>query len=164
MNGVQGLYFIAKTGEKMSEERKLTKKQRDFIFFYLEDGNGTRAAIRAGYPEKTAAQMASKLLHNSENVKEEIKAIQKQRRDALNIDENWSVLQLQDILQKCKEPVPVLEWDEEKHAYVNKGKYQFDSKGALGAIKQINELLGITSGEENKGTGVVIYNDFGGGQ
>lgn len=150
----------------MNEENtlKLTKKQTDFVFYYLEDGNGTRAAIRAGYPEKTAAQMASKLLHKNETVKAFIRETQKQRREALNIDENWSVLQLQDILQKCKEPVPVLEWDSEQHAYVNKGKYQFDSKGALGAVKQINELLGITAGEENKGTGVVIYNDFGGGQ
>ena len=149
----------------MSEENtdiKLTKKQRDFILFYLEDGNGTRAAIRAGYPEKSAAQMASKLLHKNEGIKEMLRIERKLRRDALGIDENWSVLQLKEVLEKCKEPVPVLEWDSEAHAYVNKGVYQFDSKGALGAIKQINELLGIGGGEDATGGNITIINDLGG--
>ncbi len=146
----------------MNEEIKLTKKQKDFITYYLEDGNGTRAAIRAGYPEKSAAQMASKLLHKNESIKAALSEERKLRREALGIDENWSVLQLRDVLEKCKEPVPVLEWDSDEHAYVNKGVYQFDSKGALGAIKQINELLGIGKEDESPSGMLTIINDFGG--
>jgi phage terminase small subunit len=42
--------------------RKLTPKQRAFIAEYLKDFNGTQAAIRAGYSERTARQIANKLL------------------------------------------------------------------------------------------------------
>ncbi|QHT63984.1 terminase small subunit [Paenibacillus lycopersici] len=33
---------------------KLTEKQKQFADFYLETGNATEAAVRAGYSEKTA--------------------------------------------------------------------------------------------------------------
>lgn len=46
----------------MSE--KLTPKQAIFLAEYLVDGNGTRAAIAAGVPEKSAAVTASRWLKN----------------------------------------------------------------------------------------------------
>ncbi len=42
----------------------LTPQQRRFVDEYLVDLNATRAAIRAGYSEKTAVQQASRLLTN----------------------------------------------------------------------------------------------------
>jgi hypothetical protein len=51
----------------MSEDAdngKLTPQQELFIQEYLVDFNGTQAAIRAGYSEKTARQQASRLLTN----------------------------------------------------------------------------------------------------
>ena len=42
----------------------LTSKQERFVAEYLVDLNATRAAIRAGYSEKTAAEQASRLLTN----------------------------------------------------------------------------------------------------
>ena len=43
---------------------KLTAKQQMFVDEYLVDLNATRAAIRAGYSEKTAEFQASRLLKN----------------------------------------------------------------------------------------------------
>lgn len=43
---------------------KLTTKQQLFVDEYLVDLNATRAAIRAGYSEKTAEFQASRLLKN----------------------------------------------------------------------------------------------------
>lgn len=43
---------------------KLTEKQQKFGDEYLIDLNGTQAAIRAGYSEKTAEQQAVRLLRN----------------------------------------------------------------------------------------------------
>ncbi|PJL44737.1 terminase small subunit [Stenotrophomonas maltophilia] len=40
----------------------LTPKQQRFVQEYLQDHNGTQAAIRAGYSEKTAKQQGSRLL------------------------------------------------------------------------------------------------------
>lgn len=43
----------------------MTDKQRMFVATYVTNGyNGTKAAIEAGYPAKTAQVMASKLMHN----------------------------------------------------------------------------------------------------
>lgn len=42
----------------------MTEKQNKFVREYLIDLNGTRAAIRAGYSVKTAAEQASRLLRN----------------------------------------------------------------------------------------------------
>ncbi|WP_329845716.1 terminase small subunit [Stenotrophomonas sepilia] len=40
----------------------LTPKQQRFVQEYLKDQNGTRAAIRTGYSERTAKQQGSRLL------------------------------------------------------------------------------------------------------
>ena len=44
---------------------ELTPKQKRFVDEYLVDLNATQAAIRAGYSEKTAEQMAYKLVQKS---------------------------------------------------------------------------------------------------
>lgn len=49
----------------------MTPKQEKFCVEYLVDLNGTQAAIRAGYSEKTAEATASRLLRNV-NVKKRI--------------------------------------------------------------------------------------------
>lgn len=46
----------------MSEKSKLTDKQRLFCHEYLKDLNGTQAAIRAGYSENSAQEIASENL------------------------------------------------------------------------------------------------------
>ena len=63
-------------------EKALTKKKKAFVEEYLKDYNGTAAAIRAGYAEKSAAQQASRLLrepevlaYRDELVAAEVKAI-----------------------------------------------------------------------------------------
>jgi phage terminase small subunit len=46
----------------MRTKSKLSRKQELFVAEYLVDLNGTRAAIKAGYSEKTATEQASRLL------------------------------------------------------------------------------------------------------
>lgn len=41
---------------------KLTPKQENFCHEYLTDSNGTQAAIRAGYSQKTARSIAEENL------------------------------------------------------------------------------------------------------
>lgn len=43
---------------------ELTEKQKRFVDYYIELGNATQAAIKANYPQKTAANAGSKLLKN----------------------------------------------------------------------------------------------------
>jgi phage terminase small subunit len=48
----------------MDKKDKLTPQQRRFVVEYLKDFNATRAAIAAGYSEKTATSQGSRLLRN----------------------------------------------------------------------------------------------------
>lgn len=51
---------MAKT--TLARAAPLTPKQQRFVQEYLKDQNGTKAAIRTGYSEKTAKQQGSRLL------------------------------------------------------------------------------------------------------
>jgi phage terminase small subunit len=58
----------------------LNEKQQAFCREYIIDFNGTQAAIRAGYSEKTANEQASQLLAKL-NVKQEIDKLIANRRE-----------------------------------------------------------------------------------
>lgn len=51
--------IIKKGGDDVSasNSKRLTLKQKKFADYYIETGNATEAAIRAGYSEKTAKEM-----------------------------------------------------------------------------------------------------------
>jgi len=65
----------------------LSPKQKAFVREYLIDGNGTQAAIRAGYSKKTAQEQSSRLL-SKVIVKEALEAGQErqQKRHDITID------------------------------------------------------------------------------
>ena len=52
------------TERKTKKKRELTPRQKRFVEEYLVDSNGTQAAIRAGYSEKSADVTASQLIAN----------------------------------------------------------------------------------------------------
>ena len=125
-----------------------TDKQKKFCKEYVIDYNGTQAAIRAGYSEKTAKVQASQLLRE-EKILTTIKNLQKEQMQELCLCEEKVIKDLCSILIRCMSAEPVMEWDYEEHDYVKTGEYQFDSKGALKAI----ELLGKHLGMFNKNDG-----------
>ena len=59
----------------------MTEKQKRFCIEYAKSGNGTRAAIAAGYSERSAYAIASENLNNIEvlNYLEELTGIQLER-------------------------------------------------------------------------------------
>ena len=61
-------------------KRKLTEKQKRFIDYYIETGNATEAARRAGYSEKTAAETGYENLRKP-NIKNYIDKRLKQLED-----------------------------------------------------------------------------------
>lgn len=59
---------------------KLTEKQKRFIDYYIETGNATEAARRAGYSEKTAKQIGSENLTKLDFfIKERLKELEDAR-------------------------------------------------------------------------------------
>lgn len=120
----------------------LTDKQKKFCKEYVIDYNGTQAAIRAGYSEKTAKVQACQLLRE-EKILTIIKNLQKEQMQELCLCEEKVIKDLCSILIRCMSAQPVMEWDYEEHDYVKTGEYQFDSKGALKAIELLGKHLGM---------------------
>lgn len=62
------------------KKRKLTEKQKRFIDYYIELGNATEAARRAGYSEKTAKQIGNENLTKLDFfIKERLKEFEDKR-------------------------------------------------------------------------------------
>ena len=72
---------------------KLTPKQMRFVDEWLIDFNGTQAAIRAGYSEKTAAATAARLLRNV-NIQNEISRRQKDLQRRTEVTQERVVMEL----------------------------------------------------------------------
>lgn len=82
----------------MAKRRRLTDQQRLFIREYLCDRNQTRAARRAGYSPHSAAETASRLLHDPHfaHVQEALRqALEDERR-------KWEHLQERIIQERCR--------------------------------------------------------------
>lgn len=74
----------------------LTAKQSRFGFEYCKDYNGTRAAIRAGYSEKSAQETASRLISNP-MVQERIARREEEMACRAEVDANWVFKEWHDI-------------------------------------------------------------------
>ncbi|MBS5080665.1 MAG: terminase small subunit [Clostridiales bacterium] len=126
---------------------KLTEKQLKFADYFLETGNATEAAIKAGYSEKYAGTNTDKLLKNT-NVKEYIEERKKQL-DTERIANQEEVLEYLTAVMRGNE------------------KDQFGLDAALADRTKAAELLGkryrlFTDKVEHSGNveGVVIVNDI----
>lgn len=77
---------------------KMTDKQQRFCDEYLIDLNATQAAIRAGYSEKNARNIASETLAKP-NIKEYIEARMAEKESELIADQNEVLKYLTSVLR-----------------------------------------------------------------
>ncbi len=134
------------------------KKSRHELFCqeYVKDYNGTQAAIRAGYAEKSAKQTASRLLTN-DDLLVRVRELQHEQVERLAVSQDYVVLQLMETYRRCLEATPVLKFDPNTGQTEETGRYQFDSKGALRALELLGKHLGMyndklqVSGQLNTG-------------
>ena len=120
--------------------KKLTARERAFVREYLVDLNGTRAAIRANYSEKSAASQASRLLRKPE-IRAYRDALLQEQFDAIGVTKHSIANEVWKIFKRCTQQTPVEVWDSEKHKYVFAGLWQFDTKGALKALDMLRQML-----------------------
>jgi len=118
--------------------RKLTVKQRKFVDEYLQSGNGTQAAIKAGYAEKGARVAANRLLTN-DNIKPIIQKRQKKAADKADVSLEWVLKQVKNLSENAKKDGDKLKALDMliKH----KGGYEKNNKHSLDIdIDQLNEI------------------------
>lgn len=126
--------------EPLAEEMLATRRREVFCREYMIDLNGKKAAIRAGFSERTATSQASRLLADV-NVLARIRELQEERSAKLSISSDMVLRNLLLIYDRCMQAVPVYEWvDGEKRPT---GEFVFDSKGAVAAMQLIGKHLAM---------------------
>jgi phage terminase small subunit len=78
----------------------LTEMQQRFADAYLIEPNGTKAAIAAGYSEKTAASTAWRLLRNTK-VMAAISKARNERCERTNVDQDRVIFLINDTAERC---------------------------------------------------------------
>ena len=115
----------------------LTPKQSIFVKEYLVDLNGTAAAIRSGYSEKTARQMASQNLAKI-NISQAIQEGFRKRQERLEIDQDWVLERLKGNHDKAAQAVALLD----KHGEPT-GTYTFQGSVVNRSLELIGRHLGM---------------------
>ena len=163
--------FDFSAAQKMSSadiKQYLDDREARFVEEYLNDLNGTQAAIRAGYKagkNNASASVQASRLKNDERIIAYRDALL--REGAGDISRNGIVCSLIEIYRRCMAAVPVMEWDSEAHEWVESGVWRFDAKGATKALEQLAKLLGFEAPGKNDGGGQSIEDvmrEFGGRQ
>jgi len=115
----------------------LNAKQQLFVAAYLVHKNATKAAIDAGYSEKTARTVGPRMLQNvaiQQAVQEKVQSL----TEKLGIGPEYILSSLKEVAERCKQAVQVMEFDHESKQMVPTGEWKFEHHGANKAL----ELLG----------------------
>lgn len=110
----------------MTTEQKLTAKQEAFCREYIIDLNGTQAAIRAGYSENSAKEIASVTLTKA-NIQERLAQLMEERNERVKIDADYVLKRLVqidemdvlDILADNGEVKPISQWPKVWRTYLS---------------------------------------------
>ena len=89
-------------------DKALTPKQQAFIKEYLVDLNATQAAIRAGYSEKTARQIAAEYLAKP-NIKAAVQEAMDERAQRTEITADYVLTTIKETIERCRQIYPVLD-------------------------------------------------------
>jgi phage terminase small subunit len=135
----------------MGKLKRLTPKERKFVCEYLIDLNATQTAIRSGYSEKSAREIASRLL-SKVNIQS---AIQKQREKLEKSSEISATRVLKELaiiaLADMKDYVEILEGGE-----VQLKPFDTMPEGASRAVKSVKEKKKIMANNQGKGDESII--------
>ncbi len=120
----------------------MNDRQRRFVLEYLVDGNGTQAAIRAGYNKRSATSTAVKLLRYA-SIKAAISAKQQQLADLADISATEiirefariALFNVADIFEPSGRMKPIKEWTEDQQRAVASIEISQAKRGRPSIIK-----------------------------
>lgn len=118
----------------------LTAKQKRFVQEWMVDLCGTRAAIRAGYSEKSAANTASRLMKDPA-VQAYRNELLKAKFDELGITRHSLAVEVYEMMQKCKGGTPHMVWNSDTRTYEPDGTWEQNEKGLYKGAELLSRLL-----------------------
>lgn len=121
-------------------EKRLGEKQKRFVREWLVDMNGTRAAVRAGYSEKSAANTASRLMKDPD-VQAYRNELLKAKFDELGITRHSLAVEVYEMMQKCKGGTPHMVWNSDTKTYEPDGTWEQNEKGLYKGAELLSRLL-----------------------
>lgn len=127
--------------------RKLTAKQQRFVDEYLVDLNGTQAAIRAGYSERTARAIANENL-TKPDIAEAVQKALAAREKRTQIDADYVLSTIHETVQRCRQAEPVFDRKGEQVLTETPDgslakAYTFDSKAVLKGCELLGRNLAL---------------------
>lgn len=131
----RAVIFLKEGNMKIEKNKELTTRQQRFCLEYLIDCNATKAAIRAGYSEKTARSIGQENL-TKPDIQAEIQRLKKPIEEKLQISAEWVLKGWKEIFERCMTSIPVL--DSKGNPT---GEYRFDSSGANRALELIAKYI-----------------------
>lgn len=152
-------------GKKTAAElgRDLNPQYRKFVQEWMVDMNATRAAIAAGYSEKSAAQTASRLMRRTD-IRRYRDALMAEAFEDLGVTRHSIASRVWEIYERCMQKKPVLIWSTADKEWIESGVWQFDTKGALKALAMMLEMLPEMEDEDEGGSSFEDMLDGGGGR
>lgn len=133
------------------KEKRLGEKQKRFVREWLVDMNATRAAVRAGYSEKSAANTASRLMKTPE-VRAYRDELLKEKFDELGITRHSLAVEVYEMMQKCKGGTPHMVWNSDAKTYEPDGTWEQNEKGLYKGAELLSRLLDKLDGaDEDEG-------------
>jgi len=121
------------------KEKKLTPKQKAFAREYVKEGNGTQAAIKAGYSKKAAQEIAYENLRKPQ-IKEVIEAKQAVLAEKAQVSAEFVINNFLEILDFNKQIEEFTQGDGEN---VRVKKKMIDAQAALKATELLGKHLGL---------------------
>ena len=129
----------------------LTAKQQKFVDEYLIDLDGHKAAVRAGYSEKTAGVIGSQNLKKL-TIQKAIRARMSDRVSRLELSQDMVIQGLLDIYERCTQRKPVMCWqvidghrqlEQKTDPDTGDGIWTFNASGATRALELLGKHLAM---------------------
>lgn len=136
----------------------MTEKQKRFCDEYVISLNATQAAIKAGYSEKNARNIASENLAKP-NIQEYIKNRMAEKEDELIASQDEVLETLTRILRREEKETVVVTCKERKSYYDNKGKKVTEEKESPVLVEIPTKISDVNKAAELLGKRYALYTD-----
>lgn len=131
---------------------KLTEKQKAFCDEYIIDFNASRAAISAGYSEKTARAIAAENL-TKPYIQEYLAKLKAERAERVQIDQDYVLRVIKNTVERCSQAEQVK--DREGNPT---GEYKFDSTAVLKGAELLGKHLAMFTDRSEVKSSVKLEN------